>query len=202
MKRIIKYLTFSLFIICAFVLFKNTRFMTTSLGNSDNKLFNVVLSSDKDSIKEENIIPQTKPQTITATSAKINTTIISDINVTFTKPGQTAVYKVYAHNNGTTKAYLKGIIAGRLICTPGENTPIETSNQYCSNVSLTIETNKEKSFSTTNIDGSLINIKNHQLPSNSVEEIKIIITSTNIDKDFGQFNIMVPTISLIYYSND
>lgn len=202
MKKIIKFSVILLFAICAFILLKNTNSLTTSLINSNNNSFSIVLSESKDKISDKNIIPITTSKDVTASTAKISTTIISDINVTFTEPGQTAIYKVYAHNNGNSNAFLKGIVAGRLTCTPGEKTSAEECNKYCSGVSITIENNKEKSFSSSNIDGSLININNHQLLANNSEEIKITIKSSNTNKETGQFNIMVPTISLIYYTND
>ena len=206
MKDIAKYSIIGLFIFIfamgGILILKDTNSITTSLVSSNDKnTFSVVLSNKKDTIDENHIIPKTNPSNITATPANISTTIISGINITFTESNQKVTYKLFAHNNGTSNAYLKGIISGRLICTPGENTTIEDANKYCSGVSLTIKTSKEKSFSTTNIDGSLININNHQLLNNP-EEINIIIESSSTSKEKGQFNIMVPTISLIYYSNN
>lgn len=207
MKKGILYTCAGLFIfffVLISILFLNKNDMSASLLNSNINLsrdsFNVVLSNNADRLDEGKIVPSLTPKTVTATSATISNTIVSGINATFTGENEKVTYKFYAKNTGTSKAFLKGIVSGRLICTPGESTSFEETNKFCSGVTLTIKASKDSLLSTTNIDGSLININNHQL--NDTEEIKVVLESPKNYSNKGQFNIIVPTISLMYYQED
>ena len=176
----------------------------TASVNPSLGTFNVVFSKSSETVIPGSIPADTTPTALTATGANLSGTTINGINISFTEPGQKAVYDFYVYNSGELDAYLKSITSGKIVCTPGEGSTPELVNNACNAISMKVEVGNKVSTSTKDIDGSIASISNHVLPRKSAESIKITIEYASLENAHsdGQFTVILPTISLSYNSVD
>lgn len=175
---------------------------TTSIYKS-NDIFQVTFSTKENKLELGSISATTTPKSFTTTSANISTTTISGMNVEFSEPGQKAIYNVFAYNNGNMDAYLKSITSGKIVCTPGDGSSPILVNNACNDITLKVVVKDKTSISTKDIDGSIPKVTNHFLKSKTGEKVQIIVEyKDHTSKVDGTFTVLLPTISLSYYSID
>lgn len=101
----------------------------------DESTFSVDFSSSSTSLITNPVAPILTPDTLNANSAVIDNSgdpTITGFKVDFTQPGQTAVYKFYAFNNGEYTAHLTNINF--------LNVESEDSHKVCKTIYGTLET--------------------------------------------------------------
>lgn len=156
----------------------------------------------------------------TATNATINNEgganpTISNLNATFTQPGQSVSYTFYAYNRGQYVAYLRSLYFENVnggsttrVCTAGTDTNGNATNasivaEACNDITITIEiegeTARTNPASVTMYNG----YRNHSLAINASEQITVKLSYVNnghyVD---GPFSITFGNIKLTYSTID
>ncbi len=172
--------------------------------NPSASTFNVDFSSSSSSVVT-NAIQPTLNKTVagfSATNATIDNTsdpIISNLEATFTEPGQSATYEFYAYNDGQYTAYLNGInFSGSKTCTAVTGTTQSLVDSACNGITLSIKVGSEDVTTT-----SVGSITGHSLAKNASELITVTISYVSgSDVADGNFNVTLPSIVLTYDSLD
>ncbi len=152
---------------------------------ANNDLFTVYFSSNPSSYIYGEVQPELSEEVADFTGNEItvasNSTKLTGIGGTFTKPGQTITYHLGVSNQSKLTAYLHGIYIannGYAICTPVEDSgnPIDASelDEICHDIHITIRT-KKASGSYTSTDCSTSNIKNVFLEPGETKEVDVTI---------------------------
>ena len=118
---------------------------------------------------------------------------IININVHFTKPGQSATYSFYGINPTKTLVYLNSVLFGEKTCHAGSGTTDSYAEAACNNIIMTISA-KDTMFTETNED-----IEEHSIPAESNEPIAITIKylKGGADSD-GSFSVDFGTSYMTY----
>jgi len=187
--------------------------LTTKIG-LDLKLLeetsNVDFSILSDYVEVNGIKPVLSSSAIVATNATIDNTkkpTISDIEVTFTEPGQSVTYEFYSYNEGMYLAYLNSIIYENIandtkpkVCTPKGVTTESLVDLACSDIVVSVKVGDEPTTT-----ASVRQIENHTLKSNTSEAIKITISYVKKEEQVlldGGFTVNFGNIILDYNSVD
>lgn len=132
-----------------------------------------------------------------------NTTALSGLNATFTEPGQSVTYMVYAGNTGQYDAYLINVnfanvsgASSNKVCTPGTGATATLVSAACDAISISVD-----------IDGTTVTntsqLNDHMLPLGSFEPISIIISYTSDGaRSDGPFSVQFGDISFEYSTVD
>ena len=169
---------------------------------------NVDFSSSQTEVVTGEIIPTLNPVNLIATNAIIDNTsapTISNLNVTFTKPGQSAVYEFYAYNDGELDAFLKSIVYSNVtgqnsskVCTASVGTTDALVQSACNGISVKVKVGSESITK-----GSVANITNHSLAKKTGEKVIVTIEyDANAQVTDGDFNVKFGDIALNYSSVD
>jgi len=129
-----------------------------------------------------------------ASGASMNETTINGLSASFTEPGQSVTYTVYAHNTGKFLAYLRSITIGAKTCTAIGSTNQDLVDDVCPSITMTVKVGNEAETSV-----SQPNITGHSLAKADSEEV--IITMTYGDTDSaadGDFTVNFGQIDLDY----
>ena len=154
--------------------------------------FNVDFSSKEDEVVISEITPIVSPTNLTASKAVIDNTgapTISNLNATFTKPGQSVTYEFYAYNDGELDAFLKSIIYSNVtgessnkVCTAAVGTTDSLVQSACTGISVKVG-NESSTI------GSVASISNHSLVKKTGEKIIVIIKyAENVQVTDGENN--------------
>lgn len=168
--------------------------------------FNVDFSSKEDEVVISEITPIVSPTNLTASKAVIDNTgapTISNLNATFTKPGQSVTYEFYAYNDGELDAFLKSIIYSNVtgessnkVCTAAVGTTDSLVQSACTGISVKVG-NESSTI------GSVASISNHSLVKKTGEKIIVIIEfAENVQVTDGDFSVSFGDIALNYSSVD
>ena len=168
--------------------------------------FNVDFSSKEDEVVISEITPIVSPTNLTASKAVIDNTgapTISNLNATFTKPGQSVTYVFYAYNDGELDAFLKSIIYSNVtgessnkVCTAAVGTTDSLVQSACTGISVKVG-NESSTI------GSVASISNHSLVKKTGEKIIVIIEfAENAQVTDGDFSVSFGDIALNYSSVD
>ena len=168
--------------------------------------FNVDFSSKEDEVVISEITPIVSPTNLTASKAVIDNTgapTISNLNATFTKPGQSVTYEFYAYNDGELDAFLKSIIYSNVtgessnkVCTAAVGTTDSLVQSACTGISVKVG-NESSTI------GSVASISNHSLVKKTGEKIIVIIEfAENAQVTDGDFSVSFGDIALNYSSVD
>lgn len=184
---------------------------SASVSNSSENL-NVLFSTNQNSsgteedVKLENIQKTENGGTATlAPDAVMTGTSISGLSATFTAPGQSVSYTIYAHNASTVYAYLNSITLGNVdgeetnkICTANTGTDEASVSRACEGISLSVKVGAE-----TATTASIADINNHGLDKGANEPIVITIDyAENSYTADGDFSVDFGNIQLLYKSVD
>lgn len=188
----------------------NLQISASAQVSPDANLFSVVFSSSDESVQTSNITPSLNPNNVTgftATNATINNAAtggptISNMQVTFKEPGETATYSFYAYNEGEYIAYLDNItFTGDKTCTPGSGTTEGLVNAACNNISMSVTVGENESAITRT--STLTGITQHSLATNTAEPVVVTITyAENGAIADGDFTVTFPSVTLHYESVD
>ena len=169
---------------------------------------NVDFSSSDSEVLAQEITPVSTPTTIVATNAKIDNTnnpTISNLNATFTAPGQKTVYSFYAYNAGELDAYLKNIVYTNVsgnnntkVCTPKEGTTEALVNEACNGIAVKVSVGNEAQTSS-----GIANISNHLLAKGKGEKVTVTLEyEADAARTDGDFTVSFGNITLNYSSVD
>ena len=164
--------------------------------------FSVKFSTSDDYFDEGPVVPVEGLTTsdLIVTNGVINNSTnptLSNLSVTFTKPNQTAVYKVYAKNTGKYTAYLNSVnFLGDKTCAAEPGTSEELVQSACENINIYV-------IIGPNVYGETTAVSGHVLEKNFYEEIMVILEYNNngVSVD-GPFSITFPNIALVYSTID
>lgn len=98
--------------------------------------FKVVFSSSSTGVETNEIIPISGEAL--ATSAKVNGLSLSDIQVSFSEPGQAILYEFYIYNAGKYDAYITDVNFGSKTCVAEDGTTESLMQQACDDIYLTV----------------------------------------------------------------
>ena len=185
--------------------FSNTLTITSQAEvHPDASAFNVDFSSSSSGVVADPVTPTLSANVtgFTATNASIdnsNDPVISNLNATFTAPGQSATYTFYAYNAGEYIAYLNSIVfSGTKTCTAASGTTQSLVDSACNGITLSVKVGSEAATTT-----SLASISSHSLAKNTAEEIVVTISyAAGSAVADGNFTVSLPSIVLTYGSAD
>jgi len=138
-------------------------------------------------------------------NSDIHNPVIKNLHVTFTKPGQSATWTVYAHNSGQYLAYLKSItfnnVTGKSspkICTGAAGTTDQLVQDACQGIQLSVKAGNDSAVTATKT-----NITNHTLVKGGSEPIviKIEYLAGSAWAD-GDFDVSLGDVVLEYRTAD
>lgn len=119
-----------------------------------------------------------------AEPAELTENGIININVHFTKPGQSATYSFYGVNKTKVNSYLNRVVFGDKYCTPKDDAIAEDVEQACDDIVFSINVNNDMFYNTVGI------IDNHMLKADSNEPISVTIKYLEGAKKIqGGFNV-------------
>lgn len=135
----------------------------------------------------------------TASTAIVEGTSLSNVNVQFTMPGQSARYDFYVGNVGEYDAYLTDIIYGNVssynmskVCTPGEGATASLVASACDSINISI------TVGDVSVDETSSNI-NDLLMIGDMKEVSLnIFYDENGALADGPFSIQFGDISFVY----
>lgn len=165
--------------------------------------FRVGFTIDKDKMIFGDVKPETSDD-VSATIANASKTIITNLNATFTEPGQSVVYKLYSINEGTQDVFLKAVTYGNvdsrhnfMRCIPGAGTTKAYIEEACNDIHVKIKVgNDEYSSSRPEVSG-------HILPKDFSEDIIVTIYyDSNGHRADGPFRVVFGDIGLTYSIQD
>ena len=165
--------------------------------NPNSNTFKVVFTKTSGTEDTSAIVPTLSPTTITATNGIIvngTASTISNLNVSFTEPGQSATYTFYVYNKGSYLAHLKTITYnGSKSCTAGTGTTQSLATSACDSISLQVKVGNTTTTSTTsNITGNTLS------PGESKQVTVTINYASNGTSADGPFTVSFPDVSLYY----
>ena len=166
---------------------------TSASVTMDPNLFKVVFSSSPTSANQGNIIYEGKA--VGGVFEK-NATTISSLNANFTAPGQSAVWKFYAYNDGEYDAFLNKVTLGAIVCTPDDADPAKVL-EAAKGINIKISVGGQVYNSTTE------NINLHPLTVGKGEEVVVTLEyAKGSVYTEGTFNVNIGDILLEYNSID
>lgn len=155
-------------------------------------LYGGILSINPDKAESGKVYPtsiggaKAEPATLTENG-------IININVHFTKPGQSATYSFYGINPTKTLVYLNSVIFADKTCHAGSNTTDSYAQEACKNIIMTISA-KDTMFSETVED-----VENHSIPAESNEPIAITVKYLKGGSESdGSFSVDFGTSTMTY----
>lgn len=169
--------------------------------------FNVDFSTTDGSVTVAAVKPTTSSEDVTATDATIDNSTagvssLTGLSATFTEPGQSATYTLYAHNAGQYIAYLNAIdFASAATCTPSGENPgtAEQVNVACTGISLTVQVGS--TTATDSMDNATIGT--HSLAVGTSEAVTVTIAyASDAERADGQFDVAFGDVKLTYESVD
>lgn len=174
----------------------------------DSSTLNVDFSSSIDSVTVAEITPTATPNSIVTTNATIDNSAdptISNLNATFTEPGQSVVYKFYAYNAGELNAYLKSIVYANVassnatkVCTAKEGTTDALVQKACENILVKVKVGNELETAT-----GKASITGHSLAKKTGEMITVTLEyAAGAERTDGDFSVAFGNITLNYSSAD
>lgn len=174
----------------------------------DSSTLNVDFSSSSDSVTVAEITPTATPNSIVTTNATIDNSAdptISNLNATFTEPGQSVVYKFYAYNAGELNAYLKSIVYANVassnatkVCTAKEGTTDALVQKACENILVKVKVGNELETAT-----GKASITGHSLAKKTGEMITVTLEyAAGAERTDGDFSVAFGNITLNYSSAD
>lgn len=99
--------------------------------------FKVVFSSSEFGVATDEIVPDLSDEVI-ATPAKVNGASLSDIRVSFSKPGESVSYSFYIYNAGNYNAYITDINFGDKTCMAENGTTESLMQQVCDDIYISV----------------------------------------------------------------
>lgn len=124
-------------------------------------------------------------------------TTLEGLKATFTEPGQTATWELYAYNDGAYDGFLNTVTLGKITCTPKEGTSADMVAAAANGIKLTVNVGDATYQTTTE------GITGHNLNQEAGEKIKVTLTyqagSAIAD---GDFDVSIGDIILGYDSVD
>lgn len=191
-----------------FAAFSNT--LTISSGatvkaNPDN--FKVYFSSSETEQAENLIVATGTGEGANAIIDNSSKQKLTNVSATFTEPGQSVVYTLYAHNAGKYVAYLNSVLfknaSGQTttkVCTPVTGTTAALVAQACEGISLSVSVG---AGSGNTYAGSIDTIDDHTLDIDSYEPVYVTIdyAAGSAIAD-GDFKVSFGDIELQYDSAD
>lgn len=174
----------------------------------DSSTLNVDFSSSIDSVTVAEITPTATPNSIVTTNATIDNSAdptISNLNATFTEPGQSVVYKFYAYNAGELNAYLKSIVYANVassnatkVCTAKEGTTDALVQKACENILVKVKVGNELETAT-----GKASITGRSLAKKTGEMITVTLEyAAGAERTDGDFSVAFGNITLNYSSAD
>lgn len=144
--------------------------------------FKVQFSSNKNGISNDLVTPITYPQGLKATNAYIDNSerdsVIRNLSVEFSAPGQSATYYFYAYNSGKYAAYLKSINFNNVqgtdlnkVCIATDSGEQSVVDKVCDDINISVKVGKENPTSST-----IKNINSHILLRNNPEPVVVTIS--------------------------
>ena len=139
------------------------------------------------------------------TNAEMSSSSISGLSASFTNPGQSVLYTIYAHNAGDIYAFLDSIKIKNVtgtektkVCTPGSGATADSVNSACDGISLSVQIGTDNPITESDLD-----IDNHELDKNGFHTfiIKISYASDAYTAD-GDFTVEFGDIEIKYNSVD
>ena len=122
---------------------------------------------------------------------------ISGIKATFTKPGQTVTYSLYAYNAGAILGYLNSVNIGAKSCEPKSGTTASYVTAACADISLSVK------VGSNTYNSSNTNISSHTLAASAGEVVQVIVTyADNNHYVDGDFDVNFGDTTIIYGSAD
>ena len=100
--------------------------------------FKVVFSSSEFGVATDKIVPDPTDETISATPAKVNGLSLSDVQVSFTKPGGAVSYSFYIYNAGNYDAYITDINFGEKTCVAESGTTESLMQKVCDDIYISV----------------------------------------------------------------
>lgn len=192
-----------------FAAFSNTlKIQSSATVKPDSSTLNVDFSSSITEVLTNAITPVVTPVSVVATNATIDNTLdptISNLNATFTEPGQKAVYEFYSFNAGELKAYLKSIVyenvlgnTSNKVCTALEGTDDTLVQKACNGISVKVKVGSEVETSS-----GIASISNHSLLKGVGEKVTVTLEyEENAERTDGDFTVSFGDITLNYSSVD
>lgn len=170
--------------------------------------FSVDFSTSSTSLVTGNVTPTKSSDDVEATVAKIDNSsqdsIITNLSVIFTEPGQSATYTFYAYNSGKYIAYLKNISfldvqgnSSSKICTAVTGTTQSLMTSACAGINLSISVGNK---TITNLTDSVIT--GHSLDKGASEKVVITISYTGTAEADGDFYVEFGDMQLNYSTVD
>ena len=155
-----------------------------------------VLSINPDKPENGKVFPTSTGGAL-ADPATLTENGIININVHFTKPGQSATYSFFGVNPSKEATFLNNITFGTKECKAGSNTTSEYMKSACDDIVMIVSA-KNDSFK-----GTVEEVDNHILPAESNEPIAVTIKYLDKGKTAdGYFSVDFGTTTLTYTELD
>jgi len=196
----------------AFTAFSSTLKIKSKVNFNPNlSNFNVDFSTELNDVSDgeiEPIMSSTAPydENFVASGAVVvndKSSRITNLNVTFTAPGQEVSYVFYAHNIGKYNAYLKSIAFTNVqnetsskVCIPLEDSNDSSIYSACDAISISLSVGN-----LYNITGSKADIDSHILDKNAAEKVVVTIKyNEGYAEPDESFEVLFGDIVLAYSS--
>ena len=179
-----------------FAAFTSTlKIQTTASVSTNPNTFSVVFStSSTESVAGDPVYDGTYA---TGGTFQAGATTLSGLKASFTSPGQTATWKVYAYNAGEFDAFLNSVTLGEISYTAKDGTDEEKVAEAVKGIKVTVK------VGSTTYDATNASITDHELAKGAGEEVLVTLTyaagSAIAD---GDFDVTVGDIILGYDSID
>ena len=166
-----------------FAAFSATLTISSSAEVTPNKEeFKIVTSASKTDPNVTEIVPVVKEGATATTATITNGNKISDIQVTFKKPGQSVIYNIFSHNTGKYVVYLNSLkflpiegeeVKKKCIAVPG--TSQELVDLACEGISIKVGLIHSRYGIDTLLEDDIILPGNHDIQIGEIVEGEIII---------------------------
>lgn len=193
-----------------FAAFSSTLTISSSAEVSpDSSNFNVdFTSAGSGEVSTAAIVPTLSPTTLTASNGTISNAgdpTVTGLHVTFTEPGQSAIYSFWTKNIGEYTAYLKNITIANATggdsykkCTAKSGTTQSLVDSACSGISMTVKVGDAAATSS-----SVASITGHSLAKDGFEPVVVTISyAAGSAQADGDFDVAFGDITLSYSSVD
>ena len=181
-----------------FAAFSTTLSISSSASvNPSSEDFKVVFSSSSTGAATDVIVPSSTDETISATPAKVNGLSLSDVQVSFTKPGGAVSYSFYIYNAGIYDAYITDINFGEKTCAAENGTTESFMQKACEDIYISVT-----GFSNSNVVSETIVLNDYVIKPGNSKWIELWVNypeSANIADgpfyiDFGDVTFNVSTV--------
>ena len=179
-----------------FAAFTSTlKIQTTATVSPNPNTFSVVFSTSKtESVAGS---PELDGTYASGGSFQAGATTLSGLKASFTQPGQTATWKVYAHNAGEFNAFLNSVTIGNISYNVKEGTDTTKVEEAVKGIKISVKVGN------TTFDATNASISGHELVKGQGEEVLVTLTyaSGSAIAD-GDFDVTIGDIVLGYDSID